>query len=162
MKKTQRIREHVAAHPDIDADGISSATGIDLAFVQTICSQRTRAGEFIKRVDGDHSFYALNPNYKKHVRRPPRAAKASKANRATKRARKHPPPRVLRDIHVPTPGRTTGTTVMRDAILQVYREAGADLRKAVRECVDGVESEPTLSLALAAHQRAEHLLDIAA
>ncbi|HJT63119.1 MAG TPA: hypothetical protein VJ797_15725 [Burkholderiales bacterium] len=157
MNKSAKIREYITAHPRCDASAVSGATGIDLKFVQTICAQRVKAGEFVATTDGLHS---VRPGYVAHARRKP-APKKRRVLAGERRAKKAKPAkqRTLRDVKVP---KAKGNGPLREAVLANYRQASAALRTAIVAGVTGYNEEPILKLALDAHARAEALLEAAA
>ena len=156
MSLAAKLRDALPAGTELNRDGMADATGLTGRQLYNQLYAAVARGELLDREKDGEKFWRLNPDYqRKRGGRKPKADKAKKAagskgkRKYTRKAGKRPYRRLLK---------TVGNGVELHALaLANYLAASEHLRAAVNEQVEDVEKNPTLSTAVANHDRARTL-----
>lgn len=142
MNQVEKIRAALAGSKNLSKPEITAVTG---KFGGSLLTQMVKRDELVMTGEGHKHTYRLNPNYQAAPRLgPPLRRRKPRKGSTVKRAPKA--------IKVRGPD-------LRDLALANLLAAGNDLRTAVREQVEEVESDALLAGALAAHERAADLFN---
>ncbi len=171
MTQAAKIRDALPAGTELTRSQVLDATGIPEKRLDAVLYAFTARGEVLVRPKNGEPHYRIDPDYtrggkKKNVAKAGerKGAKAQKkgagkrgARGGKKGARKNQqrPFKDLADRLANRPKK--GSERIRDLALENYIAASIELRKAVRDQVDAIESNPVLASAIAAHERAEGL-----
>lgn len=157
MNQTDKLREILKGAPPggYDAATLREKTGIEKPINAMRSMINTR--EVAVHGTGRKHTYALEPNWTPSPRLAPRRRRGRKNKSRKGPGTKRPYRRLLKNVT----RRVDDDAALRALALENFVAATAQLRTAVRDCVDGADDDPVLSAAIANHDRAARLFHAA-